>query len=202
MSQDIDFKCITRNIYRTVLEDGLLEMMLGVYLVLSGIFLMNKTLILNYLFLPFALLLIEYLRRKFIYPRVGYVKIKISVRRLFKIFVFILVGFVVTTLLTALISVGVGQTWFGSWQNFITYALILFTVVFFCGIGVRFKIARWFLYGILIGIVFMLSKMIDAHGLLILLGVCVAIIGIVVFTRFIQEYPIQPVDIEGVPDVN
>ena len=91
MSQDIDFKYTTRNIYRTVLEDGLLEMMLVVYIVLSGI---------------------------------------------------------------------------------------------------------------LIGIVFMLSKMIDTHGLLILLGVCVAIIGIVVFTRFIQECPIQPVDIEGVPDVN
>jgi len=202
MSQDIDLNYFSRNIYRTVLEDGLLETMLGVYLILSGIFLMNKTLILNYLFLPFALILIESLRRKFIFPRVGYVKIKIPAKSLVNRFSFILIGFAVTILLTAFLSVGIGQTWFGSWRDFISYALILVAVVFFCGIGIKFKIVRWFLHGILVGIVFLLSKMIDAHGLLILLGVYVAIIGIVVFLRFIQENPIQPVDFKGVPDAS
>ena len=87
MSQDIDYKDLTHNIYQTVLEDGLREMMLGDYLVLSGI---------------------------------------------------------------------------------------------------------------MIGVVFILIKTVDDHGLLIVLGVLVAVIGTEVFARFIQEHPIHPVEIKGV----
>ena len=75
MSEPIDLKAIKTKIHRTILEDGLLDIMLGIYLILSGIYLFNKSLILNYIWFPIALVLIEVIRRRYIFPRSGYVKL-------------------------------------------------------------------------------------------------------------------------------
>ena len=62
---------------RSVLDDGLLDITMGVYLVLSGLFLNNRLLVINYIWLPFGLVLVDVIRGKYIYPRTGYAKFQL-----------------------------------------------------------------------------------------------------------------------------
>ena len=60
---------------RTILEDGLVDNTMGIYILLSGFFLINRKIILNYIWLPIGLVNIDVIRRKYIYPCTGYAKL-------------------------------------------------------------------------------------------------------------------------------
>jgi hypothetical protein len=76
--ENINLEVVQRRVHRTIIEDGLLDIMIGVALVLSSLHLMNRSLVLNYLWIPIAVVLIEIIRRRFVYPRTGYVKLSFS----------------------------------------------------------------------------------------------------------------------------
>ena len=189
MTETIDLNSIKIKIHRTILEDGLIEIMLGVYLTLSGIYLSNRSLILNYIWLPIGFVLIDILRRRYVYPRTGYAKISFSAAEIVRIFGALIIGIAVLTALIALIATGMGRPIEENWREIITFALIFFTVIFFCFIAHRFNVPRWYLHGITMGIVFPLSKMFDVHGLVLGLGVWIALVGVYVFLRFLNETP-------------
>jgi hypothetical protein len=187
-----DIKVLSRNIHKTVVEDGLLEIMMGIYLVFSYFFLVNRSLIFNFIFLPFITVIIEIVRKKFIYPRVGYAKIKLSAVQIISIFLILIVGYCITLLITAVVISGFGTAWGENWRNLLTFSLIVFTAVFFCGIAFRFKLPRWYFHGILLGILLLIGRFFKVTELVLALGSLMIIIGTVVFTRFLKSHPFNP----------
>jgi hypothetical protein len=192
MSEIIDLKTVKIKIYRTILEDGLLEIVMGVYLILSVFTINNPSFILNYIWLPIGLVLIEVIRRRIIFPRSGYAKISLSAGEIGAIFGIILFGVAVLTGLIALIAGGFGLPIIKNLREMISYALIFFLVISFCFIAYRFKIPRWYMHGISIGLVMILSKVFDFHELVFILGIWVTLVGIIVLARYIRQFPIEP----------
>jgi hypothetical protein len=56
--------------------DGLVDMMLGIFLVLMTFWIVNRYMIFHLIWLIVAQIIIEAIRRKIIYPWVGYVKFR------------------------------------------------------------------------------------------------------------------------------
>lgn len=192
MNETVDLKAIKTKIYRTILEDGLLEIMMGIYLVLSGIYLNKTPLILNYLWLPIALILIEVIRRLYIYPRTGYVNISLPASEIIKILAAILIGGTILTALTALIANSMGHPAAGNWREIISYGLIFLLIIVFCFIAFRFHAPRWYMHGISIGLVFLMSKTLDLPKLVLGLGIWITLVGVIVFIRYLNQYPLEP----------
>ena len=191
MSKNLDLKFVKTKIYRTILEDGLLEVMMGIYLILSGVFLSTRYLFLNYLWLPIALVLIEVIRRRYVYPRSGYAKISLSTTEIVAILGAILVGIAILATLIALIASNIGHPVEGNWREIISYALIFLIIISFCFIAYHFSVSRWYLHGISMGVVFILSKALDAHGLVVALGVWITLVGMYVFLRLVNKIPLR-----------
>ena len=192
MSEQLDLKKVRTQIYRTILEDGLLDIMLGISLTLSGIFLLNRSMIMNYIWLPIALVLIEVIRRKFIIPRSGYVKIKVSAFEIIRLLLAIVAAVSLITAALGLISAGLNHKLAGNWRELTSYALIIFIPIFFCATAYKFNIQRWDLNGLLMGTVFFLAKVFDLPWLLIASGVVISLIGVLVFARYLRTYPSTP----------
>jgi hypothetical protein len=197
MVEKLNLRKIKIKTQRTILEDGLLELMLGIYFVLSGIYLANKSLILNYLWLPFALVLIDVIRRRYVYPRTGYVKLKLSTNEIIRMLLAIVIGVGLITGITALIATGIGRPLAGNWRNSLTFALILFTIIFFCGIAYRYSTPRWYFHGILIGFVILINQVIKIPALVIGLGVLMIATGLWVFTGYLRKHPVQSDEVHG-----
>jgi hypothetical protein len=202
MNNNVDIRKIENQIQRTVVEDGLVDIMLGISLVLSGIYLINRSLVFNYFWLPFGLWIIEVARRKYIYPRVGYAKLKMPIRRVIKILVFVLVGIAITITIVTIVSLGLGNQLAGKWDDLISYTLILFTGAAFCWIAFKFQVRRWYLHGVLMAIVLFIGRETDMPGLVISLGAFVTLIGAVVFAQFLQAHPKGSAGLEEVSDAS
>ena len=192
MSGNLDLKTIRVKIYGTIIEDGLLEIMIGVYFILSSIFLSNRAMILNFLWLPVAPVLIEVIRRRFIYPRAGYAKISLSVVEIITILTAILVVVVILAGLIGLFAMGTGHPLAGDWRSILIYALIFATTISFCFVGYLFGAARWYMHGVSMGVVFFIGKLFDATELVLLLGIWITLVGIAVFVRFMNRFRIEP----------
>jgi len=76
MSATIDLLKIEKKAYRDSQQDGIMELVIGLYLVITIVLLINS----NYVFLvlllpPMFAFITERLRRRYTYPRIGYVKL-------------------------------------------------------------------------------------------------------------------------------
>ena len=145
MVEKLDIKKIKIKTQRTILEDGLLEIMMGVYFILSGIYLTNKSLIINYLWLPLALVLIEVIRRRYVYPHTGYARLSLSTREIVGVLLAVIGVTALITGIIALIAVGNWKPLVGNWRGSLPYSLAIVTAFFFCVIAYRFKSPRWYL---------------------------------------------------------
>ncbi|MFN2151934.1 MAG: hypothetical protein ACK2T5_10090, partial [Anaerolineales bacterium] len=56
----------------------------------------------------------------------------------------------------------------------------------------RFNLPRWYMHGISIGFVFVLSKVFGVHELVFILGIWITLVGLVVLVRFIRQFPVGP----------
>jgi len=196
MSEPLELRTVKTNIYRTIVEDGLLDIMMGISLILSSIYLFNKFTFLNYLWLPIALVLIEVVRRRYIFPRTGYAKISLSKIEIFRVLGAILLGMTILATLIALIPSSMGHSVEGDWRGILSYALIFTLVISFCYIAYRFSFPRWYMLGISMGIAFLLSKAYFVPTLVLGLGIWIILVGVIVFRRFIKENPLKSSDVK------
>jgi len=193
-SETIDIKAVTKQIHRTIVEDGLLDIMIGIALILSTFHLMG---ILSYfwiLWVPIAVVLTQVVRRRFIYPRTGYVNFSLSAGQVASIFGLSIAVIALLTILLALIATGIGKPIKENWREILNLSLIAYTVLFFCFIAFQFNAPRWYMHGILMGGAFLLGRAFEAHGIVIALGIWIILVGTYVFLRFIQRFPIEPTE--------
>ena len=177
-----------REAERTILEDGLLEVIMGVYFLLSGFFLIDRALILNYIWLPVGLVIIDIIRRKYIYPRTGYAKLKTPTKEILLILLATLFGILFISLLVGFMipSFNILK---GGWNSAASYGLAITTTVFLCFLAKRFELPRWYIHGLLFGFAFVLYRSLKTPVVLFVLGVIVFLIGVIVFLDFLHKNP-------------
>ena len=151
----------------------------------------NQAFILHYLWLPIGFVLIEVVRRRIIFPRTGYAKISLSAAEIGMIFGVIIIGVAILTAVIAVIAAGIGLPIVKNWREMISYALIFFLVISFCYIAYRFKLSRWYLHGVSIGLVLLLSKVFDIDEFVFILGIWITLVGLIVLVRYIRQFPVE-----------
>ena len=200
MSQ-IDIKEIEKRVQFAALQDGVMEIILGLFLILFGGALIAKMTI-----SPFAVFAIFFLvpiykriKQRYIYPRAGYVKLPQETDEDSKgiaiavvIFIFVLLG-----------TLGLSLWWLGLqggldfWGTYILppFSGFMFAIGPFW-LGQTYGLKRGYLWAGLFlcgGIIVPLSGIaigFNAVGLFcILMGTLILITGTVLFIRFIRKYP-------------
>jgi hypothetical protein len=212
MSQNLDLKEIERRVEQSVFQDGLMEIMLGGFLLVVGVSFATRAILIPFISMFMIFLgkpILERLKKRYIYPRIGYVKLRpekeadpkgIAVAAI--VFVVVLLG-----------SMGVFPLVMGKergWAFWFTYFLpasagfMLAIGPFWLGetYGVKrgYVFAALFLLsGIAIPVLGIASGY-EAVGLeCLLVGVISLISGVIMFTRFLRRYPLPA---EGSSDVD
>jgi hypothetical protein len=196
MSQNLDLKEIERRVHQSVFQDGLMEIMMGGFLLpsLLVIFLGNP--------------LLERAKKRYVYPRIGYVKLRPEKEADPKGIVVAAIVFVVILLGSGLFTLAIGKD--RGWAFWFKYFLpgstgfMLAIGPFWLGetYGVRrgYVFAALFLLSGIVIPVLGIASGYEAVGFeCLLVGVISLISGVIMFTRFLRKYPLPT---EAVPDGN
>jgi len=209
MSQNLDLKEIERRVHQSVFQDGLMEIMMGGFLLVVGaLFAISMKLIL----LPSLLVifvgnpLLERAKKRYIYPRIGYVKLRpekeadpkgIAVAAL--VFVVILVGSIGIFSLT----MGKDRGWAFWFKYFLPGSTGFMLAIGPFWLGETYGVRRGYVFAVLFllsGIVFPVLGIASGYEAIgfecLLVGVISLISGVIMFTRFLRKYPIPA---EGPP---
>jgi len=198
VKSDIDLKRIQRNVYLSFFQDGLWDILLGLFLLGWGI-----TKLTDADFLPGAVFISGYLAvwgiKKYItYPRIGYAKLSATSRR--RITTRFLVLLSVTALLGLLVSVLFGIGTVPQWLT--DYFPLLFNgmlagIVCFASYWAR--VNRFYLYAALIFLAGILRQWFGIgweYGF-IGSGSLIVFVGLVYLISFLRKYPktLEEVDV-------
>ncbi len=74
MDANLDSKTIARNLWQDSMRDGLMEMLLGAYFLLTGIFIQANMAALFIVFIVFFPAFAKKMKERFTYPRIGYMR--------------------------------------------------------------------------------------------------------------------------------
>ena len=74
MDANLDSKTIARNLWQDSMRDGLMEMLLGLYFLLTGIVIQADMSALFIIFMAFFPTIAKKMKERYTYPRIGYVK--------------------------------------------------------------------------------------------------------------------------------
>lgn len=74
MDANLDSKTIARHLWQDTMRDGLMEMVLGLYFLLTGIVIQADMSALFIIFMAFFPALVKRMKERYTYPRIGYVK--------------------------------------------------------------------------------------------------------------------------------
>ena len=203
MSQNLDLKEIERRVHQSVFQDGLMEIIMGGFLlVVSALFAISMELIplISLLVIFLGNPLLERAKKRYIYPRIGYVKLRPEkeadpkgIAAAVIVFVVVLLG----SMGLFHITMGEDRGW-AFWFNYFfpgSTGFMLAIGPFWLGetYGVQrgYVFAALFLLsGIAIPVLGIASGY-EAVGLeCLLVGVISLISGVIMFTRFLRKYPI------------
>jgi hypothetical protein len=202
---EIDLGELERDIWRDYLQDGLMELVMGAYLLLLGLGLAGgHVAIFVVLGVVFGPLAFRALKRRFAYPRTGYVELREGdpgpAPRI--ILGALLLGLI--TLVLVLIAVGViGQP--DKWYRWMPISFGIWLAGVYSGLGVAVGLIRYYVLAVLALIAGPLFALLPLTGKLENLGLYLAAVGVValswglvVFVRFLRNHPLP---IEEVDDV-
>jgi hypothetical protein len=216
MSIKIDLKEIERRANYAAFQDGLMEIILGLFLFFYGGSLATKALPLGTLMIVltvfFSKPLIERIKKRVIYPRTGYVKLPEDPHTTGKgigiaaiIMVVVLLG--AMGLLMAVLGQNPGLEFFLTYLVPPASGFMLAIGPYWLGQTYGFRRGyMWAVLFVLGGIampVFGIASGFQAVGLLCsLVGLFILLTGAFMFVRFIRKYPPEPVEVEEIPNAS
>jgi hypothetical protein len=188
MSENVELEKVRRNVRHSYFEDGLVDIVLGTQLMLLSLFLQHRSLSFVVAWAPLALGIVEVVRRRTTYPRIGYVKLPQSSALLARVLILGAVGMMVCLGVAALGRVLLGLPVAGHWNVTAGLAAAMFIPTMFGVLAYQFRVPRWFVYGLLVSLVFMTARQLDAPHLVSALGIVVTVVGVAVFIGFLRKY--------------
>jgi len=203
--QKIDLTQIERDIFRDYLQDGLLELVMGAWLLLIGLALTSGfTAVFVVLGLFLCPLLFRTLKRRFTYPRAGYVELREGdpgpAPRI--ILGSLLLGLI--ALVVVLIAVGaIGDP--AQWYRWMPIMWGIWLAGILLGLGAAVRLVRYFVLAFTALVAGPFFSSLSLPGKLENLGLfngavgaALLIWGLVVFLRFLHQHPLAQ---EGADDV-
>jgi hypothetical protein len=211
MNQTLDIQNAEKQVLRLAsLEDGIWEIYLGLFFIVMSFYSITRQLLgplLNAIFVVGMLLLLVGLawiaKKRITQPRIGAVKLGPQSKKKIKAAHMITWALVLATFALLILSVNSIireptweqlPQWFSDFDVDLIFALI--TIAIFCLIGYFTGVARFYLYGVLLGIGnFATTVLLIYHDLLFgwpiaLAGLMVALMGAAVLVRFLQTHPL------------
>lgn len=207
MAEKIDLKQVERNLFHDFFEDGLIDMMFGVYFLFVGLLLPQHGGLVAFpiLLIVFFAPLLQALKKRFTYPRTGYVAFRQGDPGPVPWFILGSLVLGLVALVAVLVAVGV-ITDPGRWYRWMPIFFGIWLAGMFLGLGLRGRLLR---YHVVAGVALAggpLAALLPLNGKLANVGLFFAAVGavllacgIVAFVRFLRNYPIP---IEGASDVN
>jgi hypothetical protein len=191
MPQPIEIDEIKRKTRYMNFQDGLMDIVLGVHLVLTY-FVIEYRLLLNIPWIVIGPVIVEAIRKRTTYPRIGYVRMANQGTTAFRILLVCMVGIVLLSVLTALIFLLLGLPVQNNWHNVLKIAAVLLIPVIFGLLAHEYKVYRWFVYGLLIGLGGLFVRAVAPQQIqyyFVILGVGVTLIGLRIFLDFLKNNP-------------
>lgn len=210
MNQTLDIKNAEKQVLRLAsLEDGIWEIYLGLFFFLMSFYSITREILgplLNAIFVLGMLLLLVGLawvvKKRITQPRIGTVKLGAQSKKRIKAANIITWALVLATFALLILSANSlfrEPTWeqFPQWLNDFDVDLIfaMLTVAIFCLIGYFTGVARFYLYGVLLGVGNFTTTVLKVyHDILFgwpiaLAGLIIALAGAAVLLKFLQTHP-------------
>lgn len=211
MNQTLDIKNAEKQVLRLAsLEDGIWEIYLGSFFIVMSFYSITRQMLgplLNAIFILGMLLLLVGLawiaKKRITQPRIGTVKLGTQSKKKIKAAHFITWALVLATIALVILSANAIireptwerlPQWFSDFDVDLIFALI--TITIFCLIGYFTGVARFYLYGVLLGVGnFATTVLLVYQDLLFgwpiaLAGLSIALMGAVVLLKFLQTHPL------------
>ena len=201
MKPVVDLDAMKRKTRHLYFQDGLMDILLGVQLLLVY-FWIEYRLVIYAAWIAIGPVLIEAVRKRTTYPRIGYARMANQGATAVRIILICLIGIALLSAITALVFVLFGLPVQNNWGNVIKIAAVLFIPVIFALLAYEHKVYRWLVYGLALGfggLHFMLKEPREIHIYIVILGGIIALIGLMIFVDFLKKNPRQP---EGFSDAS
>lgn len=197
MNTEIDTKKIKRKIYMSYFQDGLWDILLGLFLLGWGL-----SILYDVTWLPGATFIVFFwsvlgLKQKITYPRIGFAKPVEHRRQMLMLIIAGVVALVLGIFIMVVFAAGGVFAWVRDYVELIFGSLLAIPVAF---IGNWWRNYRWYFFA---GLLFILAVINQWSALsfwlsFVIPGVIILIWGLVVLTRFLRKYPrTTEVDLNG-----
>jgi len=196
MDANLDAKTIARNLWQDSMRDGLMEMLLGLYFLLTGIVIQADLSALFIIFMAFFPALAKRMKERFTYPRIGYVKFPDQDSNPGKrIVAALLAAGIAVALVTILAREGEKTQALYKWVPLLP-ALILVAALSFMGQKTGFTryyvmAAISLIAGIAVPFVDLPNKMDNIALYLLVTSPVFLVWGAAIFLHFVRTYPIR-----------
>ena len=213
MSQNLDLKEIERRVHQSVFQDGLMEIMMGGFLLVVGASLAMDmkwgVLLISLLVIFLGNPLLERAKKRYIYPRIGYVKLRPEKEADPKGIVVAAIVFVVILLGSGLFTLAIGKDrgWAFWFKYFLPGSTGFMLAIGPFWLGETYGVRRGYVFAVLFllsGIVIPVLGIASGYEAIgfecLLVGGISLISGVIMFTRFLRDYPIPAVPAEEESD--
>ncbi|UCG92104.1 MAG: hypothetical protein JSV97_13805 [candidate division WOR-3 bacterium] len=193
MKPTIDIGDIERKMRHLYFQDGLMDILLGVHLLLVY-FVIQYRLLVNVPLIVIGPVIIEAIRKRTTYPRIGYMRMANQGATAVRMILVCLVGIALLSVITVLIFLLLGIPVQNNWGNVLKFAAVLFIPVIFGLLAYEHKVYRWLVYGVAIGLGGLSVMSIVPHAIkmyFVILGSVVTFIGLTIFVDFLKKNPRQ-----------
>jgi hypothetical protein len=196
MNTELDAKSIERNVWQDSLRDGLMELFLGAYLLLTGIFLQAEMTAMFIFLMVFAPVLLKRAKERITYPRIGYVKFTEAGKKTGRRILVALAGALLVILLVVFFARDDDRiSTLYQWVPLLPALLFLAVLI---PIGSRSGLIRYYVMAGLalavgLAIPFMgLAEKLDSIALYLgIMGSIFLVWGVPLFTKFLRAYPVR-----------
>jgi len=188
MQENVDLKQITKRVYMSYFQDGLWDILLGVYLLGWGVSIWQDLVAVMggmWVVIYFSVLGIK---RAVVYPRSGYIKLNEARKQQMKMVLLGVVLFLLGFSVFGMFAFNTRPAWL---NDYLMFLLITMFAVVIAILGYWWRVTRWYIYA---AIVFMAAaaqqwlNMPTELGFFIPGGI-IAMYGVGLFIQFLRKYP-------------
>jgi hypothetical protein len=183
-----DLKQIQRKIYMSYFQDGLWDILLGIFLIGWGLMVtFDFVAVMGGIWVAVYFIVLG-LKRWLTYPRAGYIKITEARRQQIRMVILGAVLFLLGMAVFLLFSIDRRPEWFSEYFMLILGVMFALVIALLAG---WWQVTRWFVYSGLILLVFASHQWLDTELNLsfFIPGTIIALYGVVLLYRFLRRYP-------------
>lgn len=188
MQENVDLKRITKKVYMSYFQDGLWDILLGVYLLGWGISIWQDLVAVMggmWVVIYFSVLGIK---RGVVYPRSGYIKLNEARKQQIKLVILGAVLFVLGSAVFGIFAAGNRPEWL---DEYFMFLLISMMAVVIAILGYWWRVTRWYAYALIVfaGAAAQQWLNIPLELGFFIPGGIITLYGIGLFIQFMRRYP-------------